>query len=64
MMSMKKYTQKLKKQARTNPGHKTKYVPLPRGRACAHKMKTDYNRRNRKQEAKNAIAYWNSYKED
>lgn len=44
MQSTKKFMEKLERQARTNPGHKTKYVQPLRPRSTVFKSKKAYNR--------------------
>lgn len=52
MKSMKKYMKKLEIQERTNPGHKTAYVPPLRPRSTSFHSKKEYNRQRAKMEAR------------
>ena len=61
-MTVKKYMEKLRIQNRTNPGHKSKYVPLPRGRAATHKLKTAYNRQKSNLDTRATLNYWRTHK--
>ena len=55
MKSINKYIEKLEHQAKTNPGHKSKYVQPLRPRSARFDLKTAYKRSNNKKAIREAI---------